>query len=248
MKLATFYFNGELNDLLPAQKRGSSVFCSFQGDQSIKHLIESLGIPHTEVGYLRVNGLEVDFSYITQDGDQIEVSPIPLDTEQPGKGSLTPLVAQDRFVLDNHLGRLAVYLRMLGFDSLYRNDYQDEELAQTSHQQERILLTRDRRLLMRNQVVYGYLLRSKVPRQQLVEVLRRFQLYSNITPFRRCLRCNALLQEVSKAEILGRLQPLTKKYFNEFHLCPQCEHIYWKGSHYERMMKLIAQVDHPQVD
>jgi uncharacterized protein with PIN domain len=110
------------------------------------------------------------------------------------------------------------------------------------------LLTRDRRLLMRNQVVYGYLLRSKVPRQQLVEVLRRFQLYSNITPFRRCLRCNALLQEVSKAEILGRLQPLTKKYFNEFHLCPQCEHIYWKGSHYERMMKLIAQVDHPQVD
>jgi uncharacterized protein with PIN domain len=209
-------------------------------------LIESLGIPHTEVGFLHANGQEIDLSYITQDGDQIEVYPVPLDTSPPGLGSLAPLPEEDRFVLDNHLGRLAYYLRMLGFDGLYRNDYQDEELAAISHQEERILLTRDRRLLMRNQVIYGYLVRSKIPRQQLDEVLHRYDLYGCITPFRRCMRCNALLQEVSKAEVLERLQPLTRKYFDEFRLCPQCGHVYWKGSHYERMMELIRQVSQRQ--
>lgn len=242
MKQAKFEISGDINILLPTNKRGAGFIYTFQGEQSVKHLIESLGIPHTEIGFLHNHGKEIDLSYIVQDGDQIEVSPIPLDNPSTCQGSLAPGVEQDQFVLDNHLGRLAYYLRMLGFDCLYDNQYQDEELARISNQQARILLTRDRRLLMRNLVVYGYLVRSKIPRQQLNEVLQRYNLFERIAPFRRCMRCNGLLQEVSKNEIIDRLQPLTQKYFNEFRTCQQCGQIYWQGSHYERMRKLINQV------
>ena len=166
-------------------------------------------------------------------GDRIEVYPLAHD-------GILPLQPWEvRFVLDNHLGRLAGYLRMLGFDALYRNDYQDDELAEVSEHQDRLLLTRDRRLLMRNQVKRGYWVRSKIPRQQVSEVVGRFVLAGQVVPFRRCIRCNGLLQAVSKEEVLDRLQPLTRQYFNEFRICPDCGQIYWKGSHYERMQHLI---------
>jgi hypothetical protein len=248
MKQAKFEILGEINALLPTNKRGTGFIYTFQGEQSVKHLIESLGIPHTEVGQIQANGHQIDFRYIVQDNDRITVLPISFDNRPPVENNLVPEAQQDRFVLDNHLGRLAFYLRMLGFDCLYRNDYQDELLAHVSHQQGRILLTRDRRLLMRNSVIYGYLVRSKMPRQQLVEVLRRYDLYDRIAPFRRCMRCNGLLQEVRKDEVFDRLQPLTRKYFDDFRICPQCGQIYWKGSHYERMMQIIGQVAQPQTD
>ena len=146
-----------------------------------------------------------------------------------------------RFVVDNHLGRMAYYLRMLGFDTLYRNDYQDDELAQTAEQEGRILLTRDRRLFMRNQVQRGYWVRSLSPRQQILEVVQRYNLKAQITPFRRCIRCNGILQLVSKEAVLDRLEPLTRLYFDDFRICPDCQQVYWKGSHYERMRQFIDQ-------
>jgi uncharacterized protein with PIN domain len=147
-----------------------------------------------------------------------------------------------RFILDNHLGRLAAYLRMLGFDALYRNDFQDEELARVCNREERILLTRDKRLLMRNLVRRGYWLRSKIPHRQLEEVVRRFGLAGMTQPFQRCVRCNEPLVHVRKQDILHRLKPLTRQYFDDFRLCPACDQIYWKGSHYQHMCQLIEQV------
>jgi uncharacterized protein with PIN domain len=235
MNSANFRFLDELNVFLSPARKGMAFDVPFTENPSVKHLIESLGVPHTEVGGIRVNGKQASLSYRVQHGDRIEVLP----ASQPDGEQSAP---EPRFVLDNHLGQLAVYLRMLGFDTLYRNDYQDDELAQVTDQEGRILLTRDRRLLMRKIVVYGYCIRDLEPRQQVIEVLRRFNLFGKIAPFKRCLRCNHPLQPVSKETVLERLEPLTKRYYDEFHLCPACNQVYWKGTHYERMQGLIEAV------
>lgn len=203
----------------------------FRGRQSIKHLAESLGVPHPEIGSVQVNGQQGTLSTITQDGDRVEIHPVP-----------NGCPVEPRFLLDNHLGRLAAYLRMLGFDCLYQNNYDDEELAETAQREERILLSRDRRLLMRKTVTNGYCLRSLNSLEQLTEVIWRFDLTSRIVPFHRCLRCNHPLEPVAKEAVLDRLEPLTKLYFDEFQVCPACKQIYWKGSHYEKMQKLVEEM------
>jgi uncharacterized protein len=228
MSRAYFLFLGRLNDFLPRDQREKTLVVDFRGRQSVKHLAESLGVPHPEIGAAWVNGREQTLNVITQDADQVEVHPIP-----------NGCPVEPRFILDNHLGRLAAYLRMLGLDCLYKNDYDDKELAQTAQQEGRILLSRDRRLLMRKAVTYGYCLRSLDSREQLAEVTDRFELTTRIRPFHRCLRCNHPLEPVSKEAVLDRLEPLTRLYFDEFQMCPACKQIYWKGSHYERMEELI---------
>ena len=229
-KTAHFHFFGSLNDFLPIDKRDVDFAISFQGDQSVKHLFESCGVLHTEVESLTANGMPVDQKYITQDGDRIEVHPYRLPVA---------LATPHRFVLDNHLGKLAAYLRLLGFDVAYRNDLQDDKLALISSQEERLLLTRDRRLLMRSVITQGYCVRAHLPRPQVIEILTRYDLFSAIAPFGRCVHCNALLQPVPKEKILERLQPLTRRYFEEFQRCPACDQVYWKGSHYEHIQEFI---------
>jgi uncharacterized protein with PIN domain len=232
MSTAHFLFLGRLKDFLHPEQSDQVITVHFRGRQSIKHLAESLGVPHPEIGHVRINSQEGTLSAITQDNDYVEVHPIP-------NGFPT---GEARFLLDNHLGRLTAYLRMLGFDCLYDTDYDDAELAEIVQREERILLTRDRRLLMRKVVAPAYWLRSLDSIEQLTEVVQRFDLINRIAPFHRCLRCNHLLEPVSKESVLDRLEPLTKQYFDEFHICPACRQIYWKGSHYERMKRLIEQI------
>lgn len=241
MKQATFCFVAQLNDFLNPGNKGKAIRVSFKGRQSAKHLIEALHVPHTEVGEIFANGTTVGFSYLVSDGDHITIFPVANgypDVDQAGEGDE---VSAPRFVLDNHLGRLARYLRMLGFDTLYSNDYQDDELAEISEREQRFLLTRDRGLLMRKIITRGYCVRSKDPRKQFIEIAERFDLLDKLSPFQRCLRCNSPLQPVAKDEIVDRLQPLTKKYYHEFHICSGCSHVYWKGSHYQRMNRFIQQ-------
>lgn len=230
MSTAYFSFVSRLNDFLPHDQRGQSVRVEFRGRQTVKHLAESLGVPHPEIGQVQVNGQERTLSTIAQHDDRVEIHPIP--NGYPG---------EPRFVLDGHLGRLTAYLRMLGFDCVYQPGFDDDQLAEIASQDKRILLTRDRRLLMRKLVEYGYCLRSLDSTEQLSEVIQRFDLSKRIVPFHRCLRCNHPLEPVAKEVILDRLEPLTKLYFDEFKICPACQQIYWKGSHYERMQKLIEQ-------
>jgi uncharacterized protein len=231
MVTARFTFLPDLNTFLIPEHRAGTFYYSFEPGQSIKHLVEAAGVPHTEVGQMLANGNPVDFSYPVRDGDRVEVS--PAKELYPG---------EPRFVLDGHLGRLAAYLRMLGFDVVYRNNFDDDELAQIAEEEERILVTRDRRLLMRKTVRYGYCPRSLDSSEQLVEAARRFGLAGQIIPFRRCLRCNTLLEPVSKEAVLDQLEPLTRLYYDEFHRCPACGQVYWKGSHYEHMLELIEQI------
>jgi uncharacterized protein with PIN domain len=236
-------FINELNDLIPKRQRGKILSVSFKGRQSIKHIIESLGIPHTEAGLLIVNEQPTNFDFIVQSGDVIKVYPASPQLDLlSGMFSNGEMTIEPRFILDNHLGKLAAYLRMFGFDAAYRNDYQDDELAQITVDLSLILLTRDRQLLMRKTIRFGYLIRSLDPENQVLEIFQRFNLTDQITPFHRCLRCNNPLKPIEKDLIIHRLQPLTKKYFEEFHICPACHQLYWKGSHYDRMEKLIAKL------
>ena len=241
---ACFRFYAELNEFLPNHQQYRLILVEFKGRQSVKHLIESSGIPHTEVDVVLANGQSVDFSYLVQQDDRIAVYPVfeSLDITPLLRLRPSPLRVS-RFVLDGHLGRLAAYLRMLGFDTLYRNDFDDEELAEISAAQQRILLTRDRGLLKRSKVLRGFCLRTKDPHQQLLDVVQRFDLQSQIAPFTRCIACNGILETVQKSEILDQLQPKTRKYFNEFSRCVDCGKIYWQGSHHERMQALVAWVE-----
>lgn len=237
---ATFQFFAGLNEFLLPDRRGGAFSYPFKGQPSVKHLIEALGVPHTEVGRILVNGQPEDFNYGVKDGDQVAVYPYAsLNQAEKDFSAPVRLEEEPRFVLDNHLGRLTAYLRMLGFDATYRNDFQDDDLVRVAVAQKRILLTRDRRLLMRRAIKHGYLVRSHEPDSQLVEILNRFDLYHRSKPFRRCLRCNTPLKPVSKDEVLDRLEPLTRRYYHEFHQCPGCNQVYWKGSHYERMLAFI---------
>jgi uncharacterized protein len=147
-----------------------------------------------------------------------------------------------RFVLDAHLGKLAGYLRLLGFDTLYRNDYDDATLARISSDEHRILLTRDRGLLKRSMVTHGYYVRETDPQRQAIEVLRRFDLHRSIMPFHRCIRCNGVLRAADKSAIRAALPPRTSEYYDEFRVCDHCGKIYWKGSHYQRLLDFVALV------
>lgn len=240
MKRAYFRFYAELNDLLPASRRGLTLTHAFPAAASLKDTIEAFGVPHTEVDLILTNGEPASFSDLLRDGDRISVYPL-LRSLNPGPFTYLQRQSQCemRFALDTHLGKLAAYLRMLGFDSLYRNDYQDSDLAHIAASQQRTLLSRDRGLLKRSLVTHGYLVRETQPRRQLIEVLSRFDLAKSITPFRRCLHCNTPLQPVAKEMVNDRLLPGTRRRYDHFHHCPECDRVYWKGSHYQRMNELI---------
>ncbi len=243
MKQIRIRFYAQLNDFLPPEGRRQAIPYDFDVSGSIKDAIEAMGVPHTEVDFILVNGNPVDFGYRIQDGDRVSVFPrfrsIPIS---PLTHLQLPALKQARFVADGHLGRLAAYLRMLGFDTLYRSDYRDEEVARLSAGENRILLTRDRGLLKRNEVQRGYCLRATEPARQLVEVLREFDLTSAIAPFCRCIHCNAVLHATEKESVQHHLTPETAKYFKEFYLCPACNRVYWKGSHYRRMKRFIESI------
>ena len=243
MNHASFRFYAELNDFLPPHRKQVIFSHAFDGQPSVKDTIEALGVPHTEIDLILVNGESVDFSYRIKDGDQVSVYPMFESIDIAAILQVRPQPLREvRFVLDTHLGRLAGYLRMMGFDTLYRNDYADDELARISSQQRRILLTKDRGLLKRSKVTHGYFVREIHPRAQLTEILRRFDLVGLIKPYNRCIRCNGMVTPVDKEEIIDQLQPETRQYYDEFHRCQDCARIYWRGSHYQRMQLFIAQV------
>ncbi|WP_428610193.1 Mut7-C RNAse domain-containing protein [Sedimenticola sp.] len=236
-------FYAELNDFLPAEQRKVEFVHYYHQAASIKDVIESLGVPHTEIDLILVNGRSVDFQYRVQNGDRISVYPMFEALDITPLTHLRPKpLRRTRFVLDVHLGRLAAYLRMLGFDTLYRNDYDDPTLAAISIQQQRILLTCDRKLLMRKQITHGYFVRSRQPRQQLLEIISRLDLYGGLQPFTRCMYCNGKILPVEKGKILDQLLPHTRKQHNHFWNCMECGKIYWKGSHYQHMQQLISRL------
>lgn len=243
MTRLTIQFYGEIEEFLPLARRGHTFAYEVEGTPAVKDVIEALGPPHTEVGAILANGAPVTFAYQVQEGDDIAVSAVSLANEvAPEQRVCPPLPATQRFVLDVHLGRLAAYLRMLGFDTLYENHCDDDVLARISSEQQRILLTRDVGLLKRGVVVYGYFVRATQPEAQLGEVAHRYHLLGGIQPFARCMRCNGFLAPVAKAEVAESLPANVLADYDEFRRCQSCGQVYWRGTHFQRMQALIARL------
>ncbi len=244
MNAAEFRFYADLNDLLVPEKRYRTTLHRFELMPSVKDVIQSLGVPHTEIHLILINGQSVAFDHTLRDRDHVSVFPhfhsIDIATVTKTRPSSLPAIA---FILDVHLGRLVTYLRLLGFDALYRNDARDEYLADVCQSQSRILLTRDRGLLCRNTVIYGYYVRSISPREQAQEVVLRFDLSSFIQPFSRCLRCNVLLKRVELKEIADRVPSKVRESTSAFKVCERCNRVFWDGSHYENMQRFVASIE-----
>jgi len=233
MATATFRFYAELNDLLPRQWRQRDVAHAFREPASVKDRIEAHGVPHTDVEFIQVNAAPVDLSYGVRDGDRVSVYPFMAVVENPRP--LRPPYPRGRFVLDQHLGRLAAYLRLLGMDCVHRALFPDEEVARVSVDEDRVLLSRDKRLLMRRAVVHGAFVRATDPTEQVPEVLHRFGAPETIAPFSRCMACNGVLRPAGLEQVEDRLLPDTREYYREFRECPDCRRVYWDGSHVRRM-------------
>jgi len=210
---------------------------------SIKDVVESLGVPHTEVGALHLSSAEIAFSHIAGPEERIEILPHrpPVDLSRPSllRPESLPVI---RFLADANVGKLARKLRMAGFDTAYDPNWPDETLAEISGAENRILLSKDLGLLKRGKIVYGHLVREIDPRKQLGEILHFYGLHKAIRPYSRCIRCNGILAPAVKEEILHLLEPLTKRYYHAFERCQTCRQIYWSGSHRREMEQLLAEL------
>ena len=234
------HFYQSLNDFIAPVLSNIEIIHDLDRKASVNDMIESFNVPHTEVELILVNGTPVDFNYIVQDDDCIQVYPA---SENPSVASSLRLRSESSrppvFVVDVNLGKLARYLRLLGFDCLYRNDYDDDAVAKIASEQQRTVLTRDRSLLQRRIITHGYFVRAHIPKIQTQEVLKRFDLCSLIKPLTRCMHCNGKLVETAKQKIAHRLEPLTKQHYDRFIICSECEQIYWQGSHCVHVKQLV---------
>jgi uncharacterized protein with PIN domain len=244
MAQAVFRFYAELNELLPRRVRQKDTVHAFQAPASLKDRIEAQGIPHTEVDLILVNGEPAGFERLLADGDRVSV--YPFLAKGPSPLPLRPPHPRGRFILDQHLARLAAYLRLLGLDTLHWAQAEDATLARIAAAEGRVLLTRDKGLLMRRLVVHGGFVRARAPREQVVEVLHRFGAPEAIAPFSRCLVCNARLAAADPASVRDRLPPTTRDLYPRFWTCPSCARVFWEGPHVRRMRGWVeAWLAHP---
>lgn len=243
MVTTTFRFYEELNDFLPPEWRHGEFAAPCARAATTKHMIEALGVPHTEVELVLVNGESVGFDRILRDGDRVAVYP------KFEAFDITPLLrVRDRplrvtrFVADAHLGGLAHLLRMAGFDTLYDNFYADSEIERIAAAEGRIVLTRDRELLKRRTITHGCYVRALKSAGQFREIFERLDLAGSARPFTLCLHCNAPLSAIPKAEVESRVPERVFERYECFSTCQGCRRVYWEGSHWRRMMGLLGEV------
>jgi len=237
---AEFCFYGELTDFFRSGKKPEQRVYNFHGNPSVKDAIEAQGVPHTEVSLIVVNDGTAGFDYNLSDGDRVDVFPV---SGTNGRNDKLKLRGEPelKFLIDVHLGKLARLMRLMGFDCLYRNDYNDHEIAALAKDTNRIVLTRDRRLLRFSVIEHGYWLRSVHPDEQAIEVIRRFNMQDYIDSFNRCLECNGEIRSVSKESVINRLEPKTILFYEDFYKCENCGKVYWKGSHYDHMQDVLKE-------
>lgn len=233
-------FYAELNDFLPAENRQRAFRCGFFGSPSVKDTIEAIGVPHTEVDVILVNGMSVDFSELLNGGERVAVYPMferfdisPLTRLRPAPLRIS------RFVLDVHLGALARHVRLLGFDAIWERDLADDAIIDIAQDQKRIILTRDKGILKTGRVTHGYWVRATDPMEQLEEIIRALDLSGNIKPYTRCMECNAELEPVRRSDVVRSVPLQVFLVFRDFKRCRNCERIYWRGSHLRRLDKIV---------
>jgi len=246
MAEASFRFYAELNEFLPKDQRQRDIPHRFREPATLKDRIEAHGVPHTEVEFIQVGGAPAGFADRLRDGQRVSV--YPFLAVVPCPLPVRPPFPRGRFVLDQHLSRLAAYLRLLGQDAVHYARCADDELARIASADDRVLLTRDTRLLMRSTVVHGGFVHATAPQRQVVEVLHRFGAPETFAPFSRCMACNGQLRSVSKDEVADRLQADTQRFYDRFWTCTGCARVYWEGSHVRRMRQWVeAWLNDPDV-
>jgi hypothetical protein len=233
-------FHGNTRDLLRLPLQEGMAQYRLDRRAAIKDIIEAMGVPHTEVGRIVWAGRELTFHCIPEGGEEIHLYPFTRAIPVTRATVLRPApFAGLRFLVDINVAKLARNLRMAGIDAASVPDAGILEIARLANREERIVLTRNRELLKVRTIAFGQLLRSENPLRQLAEVVQRYDLHSRIQPFSRCLQCNTVLRPVAKERVIDRLEPLTKRYYNDFKQCKSCERIYWRGSHHEKMAEMI---------
>lgn len=236
-----FRFYEELNDFLPPARRKRAFRYRFRGTPAVKDTIEALGVPHTEVDLILVDGVSVRFSHKLLGGERVAVYPMfeRLDIASVTRLRPTPL-RTPRFVADVHLGTLARYLRLLGFDTRYDNRCEDAELVRCSVAERRILLTRDVGLLKHKVLTHAHYVRATDPERQLEEIVRALDLARRIRPFTRCMVCNGRLSRVRKDRVAEELPVSVRQSVRRIVRCTACRRLYWPGSHFARLTRLVA--------
>jgi hypothetical protein len=243
MKTAFIRFYEELNDFLLLSKRKKRFELEFFGSPTIKDIIESQGVPHTEIDLIIVNGKSVRFNHKLRNEDDVSVYPVfeSLDISNIQRLRSKPL-RKPKFVLDVHLGTLARYMRMFGFDTKYQNDYSDKQIIEISLNEKRTILTRDLGIFKHSRVSHGYWVRNTKPIKQIEEIFERFDLKNEINEFSRCITCNSILRSIKKEKVINKIPPKVKNYQPEFYYCGECNKVYWKGDHYTKMKLLIENI------
>jgi len=236
----TFRFYEELNDFLAPERRKREFACACVRGASVKHAIEALGVPHTEVELVLVDGEPVGFGHALRDGERVAVYPVfeALDVTPLLRLRERPL-RETRFIADAHLGGLARLLRMTGLDTVYANGWDDDEIVRLALAEHRIVLTRDRGLLMRRDITHGCYVHAQRSAAQAREVFDRLDLHGSARPFTRCLECNAPLRAVDKAAVEARLPAGVGPLHDHFVACAECGRVYWEGSHWRRMRATV---------
>ncbi|MGW1889643.1 Mut7-C RNAse domain-containing protein [Streptomyces sp. NPDC002004] len=224
-------FAPELGTFLPGARRSGPTPVRTDGVSSLGHVVESLGVPLTEVGELCVDGREVPVSHVPSSGETVEVRTVTRPQPVPG----APL----RFLLDVHLGTLARRLRLLGVDAAYdAEDPGDAALAARSAAERRVMLSRDRGLLRRRELWAGAYVYSDQPDDQLRDVLGRFA--PDLAPWTRCTACNGSLKDATKDEVADQLEGGTQRSYDVFAQCVECARVYWRGAHHDRLERIVG--------
>ena len=236
-------FHNDLQMLLPRKRAAKVVKYALTRRVSLKDIIESHGIPHTEVAQILLKKKALGFGFIPMGGEEIDILPFSEEISVFTSTRLRSVpICPLKFMVDINVQKLARNLRIIGIDTTMVPVARLVEIGSIATSQQRVLITRNRELLKCNTVIHGHLLRSENHIVQLQEVVKRYRLKSHIIPFTRCITCNGDLKSITKQAVYHRLEPLTRKYFNTFKLCKDCEKVYWQGSHHDQMQQLVTEV------
>ena len=236
-------FYAELNDFLPPERRQRAFIHAFHGTPSVKDTIEAIGVPHTEVDVILANDRSVGFDHVLHGGERVAVYPVFERFDVSPLTRLRPAPLRDtRFVADVHLGTLARYLRLLGFDTVWERDLTDDAIVDIALAEKRIILTRDKGILKNGRVTHGYWLRHSDPTEQLDEVVKSIDLGRAIAPYTRCMECNGELRSVDRSAVAQAVPLQVFLVYRDFKQCQSCHRVYWRGSHLRRLDKIIERV------
>ena len=147
-----------------------------------------------------------------------------------------------KFIADAMLGRLARWLRILGYDVLYESSISDDDLIAGAIYEHRIILTMDRKLIERESAKNSLLINSPSYKEQLKQVITHYNIDYKSGIFTRCLVCNGLLEPIGKEKIKDNVPPYVYTTQDEFDICQQCGRIYWSGTHRAKMLGMLDEI------